>query len=102
MSERTTRKDVEDQVRWLRESYERLGLVQKSHEWILVTGSKTYGQAWRLFLKDPKGSGHMQLGWLPQGFLGMTAAEAVGRLQVIREVIRWLEYDEILLPDQEV
>lgn len=55
----------------------------------LEHGSKTYGRAFRLYLRDPQTGG---LGTVPgmssSGFLGMTKAEAVQSLDMLAQGVR--------------
>lgn len=90
--ERTSGKDVVEQVALLRKQMERMGLVDDRQQWDLRAGNKTLGNSWTLRLEE----GNKSPGWLPQGFLGATAPEAVGRLQIIREVFGWLEVEELM------
>ena len=44
--------------------------------YILVTGSKTYGNAWRIMERDPQTGGQSEPFAISGGYLGMTAREA--------------------------
>lgn len=56
--------------------------------WSLQTGSKTYGRAFRLYVRDPQTGGLGSVPGLSDGFLGMTAREAALSLDMLATGLR--------------
>jgi hypothetical protein len=56
--------------------------------WTLQTGSKTYGRAFRLFVRDPQTGGLSSVPGLTSGYLGTTAREAASALDMLAVGLR--------------
>ena len=89
MTERYTKKDVQNAFALLCETAEKVGVKAPGDEWVLQTGSRTYGNAYRIFRVDLPGTGLRDLGFTAgTGYLGMTAREAWDTLGCYRRA--WL------------
>ncbi len=86
MNETITKRDLGAMLERLALSMRGSGLdTSRLH---LEHGSKTYGRAFRLYLRDPQSGGlHTVPGMSSSGFLGMTKAEAYHSLDMLRQGI---------------
>lgn len=83
---RYTRKDVESAFESVREAANEVGFPQV--EYHLQIGSKTYGQAYRMSVREPGTGALCRTPWdRGYGYLGMTAGEACETLWTIRAVL---------------
>jgi hypothetical protein len=88
MSERITRTDLERARKCHEIALRRYGMLSPQDELHLDIGSKTYGNAYRIWVKKPGESGHYESPVIgSSGFLGMTAREAWDRLTMVTGVI---------------
>jgi Arc/MetJ family transcription regulator len=85
-----TRKYLERQLEHLTDDMRAVGHSRETVERLsLQHGSKTYGRAFRLYLRDPKTGGLSNVpGMWNDGYLGMTKTEAVHSLDMIRTGLR--------------
>ncbi len=82
MSETITKRDLEGMLERLTRGM-RAADLDPTHLH-LEHGSKTYGRAFRLYLRDPQSGGLATVpGMSPSGFLGMTKAEAYQSLHML-------------------
>lgn len=101
MAQRFTRKDVTTSLGLLKAVWERCEITrteyrhpyrpQDSHTFtardlVVTTGSKVNGQAYRLFYRHPDAGGLYSTG-MPNDYLGMTAREAVVKLNAFRDAL---------------
>ncbi len=77
MATRITRADLETALESAKSAASKLGIV--STNWHLQIGSKTYGNAYRLFNRNPESGGLYNVHGI-NDYLGMTASEAYGKL----------------------
>lgn len=81
MSERVTKADLENARKAHEVALRKYGMIAPSDRLGLAHGSKTYGQAFRVYIVHEGCSGHSETPVVrSSGFLGMTAREAYERL----------------------
>ena len=89
MTTRTTKHDIEIQAQALHGSALALGLIPEGSTTVVEFGSKTYGQAFRLFLQEAGSTAHHRhpATTASNGFLGMTKREAFNTLHTMNGVL---------------
>lgn len=92
MTDRITRDDLARMLDGLRRAAIDVGIGEAAR-WHLEVGSKTYGRAYRLWLKHtdyPAHSGHYAP--VVRDFLGMTAREAFDTMSTLRDAFHAVAY----------
>jgi len=82
---RITEKMIYDRTEFIGQMANNLGLIGSDEELRVDLGSKLYGRAFRLWVKEPYSTGHMTP---PFGrYLGMTKPETMDALNNISETL---------------
>ena len=85
MVRRITEQELYNRTEFIGEMAHKLGLIGSDEELRIDLGSKLYGRAFRLWVKEPHSTGHMTP---PFGrYLGMTKPETMDALNNISETL---------------
>lgn len=90
MATRITKADLTRALDRVRTAYAAHGITARwngDSELTMQTGSQLYGNAYRLYWRDPVGGGVSSATYGPDGFLGMTARDAYNTLQTIARTL---------------